>query len=441
MVGLLVLVQGIGVRIPVRELCFQVYYEYMSKFVDQKWYEKAKNLERIQLIDFYSGDALIRKEKKEAFLSGEQPEVFLEYPSLADIDFRKKRETFRKFVYELKGEPNYYIRKAYTAWGREQLLMLELLEATYKKNDKQFFKVNKKLFGHPRKILFQQLVLQVDRFLQESAESTSSQVQESRKQVEVIFKKVKRGKEELFPNLQTYQEGSPIQAEAIVERFEQAFKEYKISNWNVVLDKELKNAFIHVNQDKREIVVPSSRSVNSVQLEALVRHEVGVHVMRRENADRANFGLFALGMDGYLKGDEGLSKFEEYKVNANAFLPSTEIYLCICLVHGLAGKKYSFKDLFDFVTHYTILRFHETDKALEKAQEHAWNRAVKLFRGTSGRSSGICFTKDLLYLEGYLGIQETVKKYPEEEKRFLLGKYDPGNKQHRKILDGLQIGT
>jgi hypothetical protein len=64
---------------------------------------------------------------------------------------------------------------------------------------------------------------------------------------------------------------------------------------------------------------------------------------------------------------------------------------------------------------------------------------VRTFRGSDCKTAGACFTKDIIYREGNMGVWDLVKTNPEEMKQFNIGKYDPTNKRHMWVLAKLGI--
>jgi hypothetical protein len=111
----------------------------------------------------------------------------------------------------------------------------------------------------------------------------------------------------------------------------------------------------------------------------------------------------------------------------------------IALICGVDGTKRNFRDIYEFFVQYFTLQ--RTDDGGEELsiQDLAWRRTVKLFRGTTGQNAGFCFTKDLVYADGYIDIVQALLDHPTEENRLFAGKYDPANEFHRELLDDLGI--
>lgn len=399
------------------------------QYIDQIWYEKARTLGRVNLLAFLSIEKEYHRKQKERFLAS-QGEVTFEYLNVSNVDITTVKESYHLFKKEISSEKNEFIRLAYEEWCNEQLIMLDLIEAMQKRDDHGFREISKLLYGEPNEKVFSQILVNIDLFLKESTQK------ESVAYIRKALSEFSRADKPLFDNLSLAHHVEDQDALAIKERLQRALHEYKIEGWEVVIDQDSKNLSAYVDQDNRKVVIPEKRMMSKAHLEAIVVHEIGVHVRRRENAEKGTFGLLSLGLGNYLKGDEGLSKLEEVKVYAEAFLPSIEIYTGISLIWH---KNYSFSEIFNFFKHYYLMSRYALHPTEEQAINHAWSRTAKFFRGTTAKTPGVCLTKDLLYIDGYLGILQVLNQNPDEERRLLLGKYDPGNALHRKVLDGLEI--
>jgi hypothetical protein len=76
---------------------------------------------------------------------------------------------------------------------------------------------------------------------------------------------------------------------------------------------------------------------------------------------------------------------------------------------------------------------------LKAAENSAWRQSLNAFKGTTCKTPGVCFTRDIVYRESNIGVWNVVKNNPEEIKRFSIGKYDPTNPRHIWILEQLGI--
>jgi hypothetical protein len=77
--------------------------------------------------------------------------------------------------------------------------------------------------------------------------------------------------------------------------------------------------------------------------------------------------------------------------------------------------------------------------AQEKAQEEAWKRCVRTFRGTDCKTPGVVFLKDIAYRDGNIAIWNLLTGDASEMNNFNSGKSNPVNTRHRWILRELGI--
>lgn len=232
-------------------------------------------------------------------------------------------------------------------------------------------------------------------------------------------------------------------ADSICTIFQVALNSLRSEGWSVVIDRGSKIG-ISVDQEYKQIKIPESRRLIFTEIQSLVVHEVGTHIKRRLNGERSRLQLLGLGLDRYEKGEEGIATMKEQVLHETIDdYAGLDGYLAISLAIGLDGKKRDFREVFEIMKKYFYLKIlssgKDAEQAMKSAQTSAWNRTVRTFRGTDCRTKGVCFTKDMIYREGNIGVWEVVKDNPKEMVRFSVGKYDPSNKRHIWILDQLGI--
>lgn len=154
--------------------------------------------------------------------------------------------------------------------------------------------------------------------------------------------------------------------------------------------------------------------------------------------------LLGLGLDRYEVGEEGIATLREQAIAGKVDdFAGLEGHLAISLARGLDGQPRNFRQVFASLEKYFIFKFLLDGKTLPdakaQAQNSAWNRCVRTFRGTDCATAGGCFTKDIIYRQGNIGVWEVIRQTPAEMARFNLGKYDPANPRHLWILDRLEI--
>lgn len=171
---------------------------------------------------------------------------------------------------------------------------------------------------------------------------------------------------------------------------------------------------------------------------ALAEHEVGVHVRRCFEGSRSPLLLLQYGLDSHTIGEEGLAGYVQQQIEGADEFYGFDRYLAASLATGMDGQKRDFRAVFSLMTDYYTLRFNAGPK--DEAPIHAaWNVCVRIFRGTTGKSAGTIFTKDIVYMEGNIGIWHLISEKPERFEQMFLGKFNPLLSRHVKSLQTLEI--
>jgi uncharacterized protein (TIGR02421 family) len=123
------------------------------------------------------------------------------------------------------------------------------------------------------------------------------------------------------------------------------------------------------------------------RIEALLSHEIGVHLLTYFNGSAQGLHLFRLGLAGYEGMQEGLAVFAEYLVGgmtvARLRLIAGRVVGCAAMLEGA-----SFEETFRL-----LVRNHGFSEAV------AFNLTLRLYRGGG-------LTKDAIYLRGLLEVLE-----------------------------------
>jgi hypothetical protein len=115
-------------------------------------------------------------------------------------------------------------------------------------------------------------------------------------------------------------------------------------------------------------------------------------------------------------------------------------YLAACLAVGMDGAERDFRSVYTLMLdYYTMRSGGEQARASTNLARTAWDVCVRIFRGTTGQTVGTIFTKDIVYLEGNIGIWELLTEKPHVFPLLFIGKYDPLNQRHVKSLQTLGI--
>ncbi len=239
-----------------------------------------------------------------------------------------------------------------------------------------------------------------------------------------------------------YGEGQ-LHSNEIKQAFEDALTKVRSQGWKVVIDPNKTD--ISTNQGEKSVHIPEKRQLTMERLQGLILHEIGTHVARRENGSRAKLQLLSFGLDRYEEGEEGIATMRQETSTEQVIndFSGFDGYFAIGLAKGVDGQPRNFAEVYDILKNYYVVQElaagQSKDKAEEKAKQKAWNRSVRTFRGSDSATKGACFTKDIIYRQGSIGVWEVVRNNPQEMKRFNIGKYDPANPRHIWVLTELGI--
>ena len=164
------------------------------------------------------------------------------------------------------------------------------------------------------------------------------------------------------------------------------------------------------------LMISSGIAVPESRLEALLAHEVSVHLLTWFNGAAQGLSIFRTGLAHYEGVQEGLGVFAEWAVGG---LSSSRLRL-------LAGRVIAVDamiDRADFIEVYRLLT-----RELGFSRRTAFDIAARVFR-----SGG--FAKDAIYLKGFRHVLDAVAEGDALEP-YWLGKIAP---QHRQIVDELLL--
>lgn len=408
----------------------------MLQPIDKIWFDKLSAITAFSLVGKLAGDPKERRAQKKLFLSGQIDHPTLSYPRLAVFNIDNTRGQFESLKAEIvDSSASELIKKAYVLYIDEKLIHLAILDATKNGDDKTFARLVALELDVPSLDVLGSLKLHVQDMISQARDSGNILSITASDYISDLICNIPTSENSVFEKF-VHEPDSDINAIDICRRFNTELEAGRIHGWHAIIDHDSRYSSIVIDKNSNRIIIPQHRVVNAVRLEALVKHEIGVHVVRRVNAKESPLLLLSCGLDHYLKGEEGLAKLEEHALCPSSMNSTIEIYFAISLATGLTGLHWNFSEVFNFFQNY-YLTAHCNKRGLSKhnAQNYAWNRTIRLFRGTTGASSGICFTGELSYMHGYLALQALDATHPEEKQRYFCGKYDPANPVHRELLD------
>ncbi len=447
--------------------------EAQREILDANWYDR---FEKIGSFEGYTSfeikkeeypEAFARfEEQKKKFISGEIQDPVLEYPKLDQEELVAREKSLLELKNEIINlEENEVVKQVYRWKINEKLVEIRMLQMAEKGDARLFKRYNEFVNGKPNIEIFNYIVGLVQKKIERAKTHEQDEVRVLAGELDSIFGHITPASFEL-PDTESITAAKEatlkevhdlvtlsiddvsdkkIESEEIATLFGEALQKLQADDWSVERVEGSRTS-VHVSQENKKVEIPVNYSVVKKALEGLVAHEVGTHIARRKNGERTHLKLLGLGLDRYLKGEEGVATLREQSImgKIDGFI-GLEGYLGIGLAYGLDGEKRNFRGV------YSVLeKYHTLDEVLSKgrtvtdakkeAQTKAWSRTMRTFRGTDGKTPGTCYTKDLVYHEGNMAVWNVVKQNPAEMDRFSIGKYDPSNERHLWIMSQLGIG-
>ncbi len=163
--------------------------------------------------------------------------------------------------------------------------------------------------------------------------------------------------------------------------FEDSFKFYGFDSAKVRITKDIAAEVMVINHQK-SVLVKDGVFFSQKELDFLVHHEIGVHMVTTMNSNLQPLKIFNIGMPVNTYTQEGLAVLSEY-LSGNLTLKRLRILALRVIAIDMMVKKQDFKTIFNFITSE-----YNVDK------EEAFILVTRVFRGGG-------FTKDYLYLKGF----------------------------------------
>ena len=430
--------------------------------LDQHWYERFERWGSFESFDYLSGDKAYRAEQKEAFLSGKVRNPNLDYPNLDLSGLEERERALLGLKQEILAEEKDTVVKQVYRWRlNEKIAEVRMLKTAASGDSRRFKRYSEFVFGKPSLPIFAYTVNRLRVLAEKYLHDENDQINQVASSLIKLLPNNLRANEIALPsqeNLTKAQEGTleefgdllalvPKQneiftSEGIKNVFQQGLLALKATGWLAVLDAS--KTAIGVVQEVKKIKIPESRKMFYSRLCRLLVHEAGTHVKRRLAGERTKLRLLGLGLDRYEGGEEGIAMMREQAIGGKlADFAGFDGHLAIGLAVGLDDRPRDFREVFEIMGAYflfdELVGGAEVEMARKASLKKAWNRCVRTFRGTDCQTRGACFTKDIAYREGNIGVWEVIANNPDEMMRFSVGKYDPSNCRHLLVLEQLGI--
>lgn len=427
-------------------------------------HELAPYLSKIILEEYHFFSPSDRATQKHNFLHSS--EVSFTYSDLK----RFSLEVYQEELYLMQkktstSKTDNTVKSLYLEKFLEQQKILTLLKATKVGDDLAFHKASCDLYGSPQPELFWFTVSQINnRF-----SSLIKKIDSKRKTLHTAyavwqdyFSQLKNPTHPLvyrvpfYPGLYISDDSEIDSSEKIHRKFTAYLEKNNIRNWTVKVDLPGARTSFSVDQTTKTINIPHDSDlilrkdvVTEISLQALLMHEIGVHIKRRENGDDSPLHLLGAGLDNYLRAEEGIATLAEQLIVGTDRYAGALGYFSVGAAIGTLSKPLDFNSLFNLLNAYFILNiadkqleehgFYELDELRLTASDNAWNRALRTYRGTTGNTPGAVYTRDIIYLEGNIKMWRLLDSDSNIPDHWLIGKYDPSNSFHVNSLKELGI--
>jgi hypothetical protein len=387
------------------------------------------------------------------FIQNEIENPELHYEHLAGMPFGDIETRLKNLRGRIQDEEkNEVVCDLYTRKIENQILRYQLLKHSSRGDDHAFTHTSSLLYGSAERKMYAYVCTRIDAKIAVHAEVLP------RTSLHTLEKTVSRFRNDTHVI-------EPLQCvsadpESIVLKdanhardiFRTTLLKYHIPNWKVVIDDTGVRSRFSVSQMEQTVYVPATEHLErrlhpltELNVRALAEHEIGVHVRRREEARKSPLRLLEIGLDRYIKGEEGVAAYYQQRIEGSAEYYGIDRYFALSLALGIDGTPRDFRGVFEIMYEYYILELADTYKdeefRMSNAAHVAFEVCMRIFRGTTGKSCGVAFTRDNVYLVGNIDIWALVGQNPLFEKYFLLGKYDPTNERHIEALAELEILT
>jgi len=392
-------------------------------------------------------------EQKELFFSGQIECPHFTYDKIEEKDYGTLEDKLLSLKEELKSDESTQeaLKQTYLWKLNERiakLRMLRELQRTMLGGDpsyhmKRFTRYSEFIYGAPEEAIYHEVAEKLYEKLEWEKDDLPEEKKDAYERLLAFAQAPEKG---IGEKPEKSEEPEITDPEEIKRYFEEALIEMGLQEeWAIEIDEERRS--MAVSLAKKKVFIPpeeqlklktEDKKMTLRRIRGLIVHELGTHALRNHNGSRSMLQLLSIGLDRYEVGEEGLATYREQQESEDkADYAGFDNYFAASLAKGLdGGRERNFAQVFAILRDYYSVCGKVDDK---EAKELAWNRCVRIFRGTTGDVPGAFFTKDIIYRKGNIATYSLMNKEGSEKIDFNVGKFDPTNSRHVAVLIELGI--
>jgi hypothetical protein len=236
-----------------------------------------------------------------------------------------------------------------------------------------------------------------------------------------LAKRIVRKYQKTNPNIKNQEIKTPLSEDFLKEKIKKYLSNYHLEKKYKINFSEKYISRIAVNFKSKEIKVRKPILIGKGEINAVLNHEIGTHVLRQENYEQQSWykKKKKYNFKDHIKTEEGLAIINEMIESKNKIAYKSAVnYIGV----NLARKK-SFTKLFKFFNQ------HWQDP------ERAWTWTLKKKRGVRNTAKKIAFSKDLVYFEGFVQVIKYLQKNNYDPSLLYYGKLDLSDIEKAKKMN------
>ncbi len=368
------------------------------------------------------------RERELATALAEQREPHLSYPTIDIEDVKARIAAFLELDVDIQQhEPNRIVRHLYHGAIEDEVAYLGRIQATYEGNSERFWELSRHLFPEPTKEEMEIAFTHVWDTLYQGLHSSQTQ-EVSQILIHFLHERLHLPQEQSIPDQRDQERqhktfaSSPesqkmLSPQAVKLFFEAVFRESGYEGWTVTID--TKTSAPRVESGLRQVFIGNSPlSLHTVR--HYFSHELLGHVARAVTGEHSSLGLLGINTKNYAPTEEGLALYYERQIATlhGQEFSDTGLWLgtvTVGLARGVCTPPQSFLSLCTFLESFFFVKTllahpeKEPEGTRQRARKTALAYCLRVFRGVPDLTkTGICYTKDVIYLRGLRMIEQAV---------------------------------